>query len=349
MSTTSIQNVLYYLKEQQSSVDICDMVIHCNNGQVNCHSILFAAISPFWRKLLTSAFPTESFHVFISEVDINYVKNIFSIVYDGNVILQKGEKVNFKTAFKCIFPDLDVNTGRLKNSINHFQQQVEVKKLMNPRTCEFCFKYFARKEICQQHMKTVHESSTIVCNICSGRFKSKSALDKHVDLKHSEETPKKYSCPSCAKLFAYESGLKRHIKFENHQYPTANSSMKVREGFKSCSICGNIVGRMEYHMKRYHQDDSQIFYCKKCEKKFNRKDTLHKHEENVHSTFNINFPAVNLLLKVKNDNWKCKMCGKIFNSSFELNDHLISNTCSDCDKENLKCEYCKKTYKTKII
>ena len=197
----------------------------------------------------------------------------------------------------------------------------------------------------------MHKDEFVSCDLCNGRFRSKLALDNHIKLKYSEKSLTEYNCPTCAKTFKYEANLKRHIKVEGHQYPTFKPSNNILKGFKPCPICGTTIGntdfQTDYHMKKYHEDDSQIFSCKKCDKKFRRKETLHKHEENFHLTFNINFPAASQKLREGEDKWTCKMCKRSFQTTFDLNDHLIQNDCSKSVNVEHTCELCKKTYKYK--
>ena len=123
-----------------------------------------------------------------------------------------------------------------------------------------------------------------------------------------------FSCETCAKSFAYESTLRRHISSKGHQYPTTTNSKEIKEGYEPCPICGKIVGRMEYHMKKYHQNDSQVYKCSKCEKKFDRKDTMFKHEKHVHGLYSIHFSGAAQSLQVNSEEWKCKMCHKSYDT-----------------------------------
>ena len=275
MSTTTVNHILSYLKTSKSNPELCDVIIHCTDVTVYCQSLILAAVSSFWKNL---------FHI----------ENICSLLSDGNVILGRPEKKNFKQTFQCFFPDININTGRDKSYRTEFQKLCEIGKEMTPRTCEYCFRYFSSKEVCQQHIKTVHKDKNAVCDICNGKFKSKFALDNHIKLKHSENPPQEYSCLVCKTKFGYESSLKRHIKIKGHQHEPDISISGPVEGCEACSICGEEIEDLQEHMDKKHKP--KRFPCKKCEKSFHRKDTLHKHEETVHYTFNINFEAAHLLL-----------------------------------------------------
>ena len=109
---------------------------------------------------------------------------------------------------------------------------------------------------------------------------------------------------------------------KNKQTPTP------KRGYQNCKICGKQVGRLSYHMDKYHKKEDLTFPCKKCDKKFGRKDTLYRHEEQVHSTFYYNLPAANQLLKIGEKEWKCKMCKKEFHTALDLEKHLVTRKCS---------------------
>ena len=100
-------------------------------------------------------------------------------------------------------------------------------------------------------------------------------------------------------------------------------------------------------MEKYHKSETLLFPCNKCDKKFNRKDTLYRHMENVHSTYNYNLPAANELLKVREKEWKCKTCQKSFHSAWNLENHLVKRNCSEITKPDFSCQYCDKSYKEK--
>ena len=110
---------------------------------------------------------------------------------------------------------------------------------------------------------------------------------------------------------------------------------------------------MEYHMKKHHQNDSQVYKCSKCEKKFDRKDTMFKHEKNVHGLYSIHFSAAALALQVNSEEWKCKMCHKSFDTVKKIEDHLALRNCSkanlkqNLDKEMFKCDKCGRMYQAR--
>ena len=76
MSTKCVQHVLSYLRMSNSNSELCDTVIHCKDGTIHCHSLILAAVGLFWKNLFISTPLNETFHVFLTEVEMFHVNNI---------------------------------------------------------------------------------------------------------------------------------------------------------------------------------------------------------------------------------------------------------------------------------
>ena len=331
------------MQESQQNIGSCDTIIECSDGQVHCHSLTLAAASNFWKNLLGISIYNDSFRIIIPNVEKKEFEMILNFLYKGRLLLSDNMEM-FLKIFKQILPDIETN---IKRDDNDQPQNKDTK--IDQEVCKFCFVYFSSKAACEKHKKRYHynEDAYFVCNVCAGKFKTEIALNDHVKHKHSEEPQQVFSCETCAKSFAYESTLRRHISSKGHQYPTTTTSKEIKEGYEACPICGKIVGRMEYHMKKYHQNDSQVYKCSKCEKKFDRKDTMFKHEKHVHGLYSIHFSGAAQSLQVNSEEWKCKMCHKSFDTVKKMEDHLALRNCSGVGFWEHICEYCKKSYKEK--
>ena len=121
----------------------------------------------------------------------------------------------------------------------------KMEPLMDETTCSFCFKYFARKESCLKHIERMHtkKENFVICEICTGHFKTKEALNIHMKLKHCDEI---LECLTCGNRYAQEPSLRRHLRIIKYQLKIPSSTQKT--GYQICQICGKEVGRFNYHM-----------------------------------------------------------------------------------------------------
>ena len=339
-----IEKILSFLKNTRTSSQSSDVIFYCIDGQVKIQSLILVAASTFWKNLLLDSRDFSSFKIIIPDMERNNLESILSLVYDGATLNRK----NILSEAKNILPDLDLTIYESEPCELPDKPPISKEPIeMNARTCSFCFQFFARKEYCLKHMERMHKDKDHFhfCEICTGRFKTKEALTKHTKLKHSAEEPEIYKCITCGKCYGAESSLKRHVRIHNHQYST--TSTPIKPGYKKCTICGKVVGRLTFHMEKYH-DEHQTFPCEKCDKKFDRKDVLYRHIEEVHSTYNINLPAAIKKLKVNEKEWKCKMCDLTFHSKNDIENHLIKRNClkPDTIMKHI-CQFCTSSFKEK--
>ena len=335
-------NIFSYLKDEENNN--CDVSFQCKGGEIKIQSAILFAASNFWKCILKDIPYMSDYQVEVPDIEKHVMQSIISLLYQG---CAQNEK-NFEAEAYIILPDLVFEITK-ESPIELLEPFLDTKKepLMDETTCNFCFKYFARKESCLKHIERMHtkKENFVICEICTGHFKTKEALNIHMKLKHCPEKPQSFECLTCGKSYAQEPSLKRHLRIKKHQFKIPSSTQKT--GYQICQICGKEVGRFNYHMEKYHKSETLLFPCNKCDKQFNRKDTLYRHNENVHSTYNYNLPAANKLLKVREKEWKCKTCQKSFHSAWDLENHLVKRNCSEITKPDFSCQYCDKSYKEK--
>ena len=70
----------------------------------------------------------------------------------------------------------------------------------------------------------------VICEICTGHFKTKEALNVHMKLKHCPEKPQCFECLTCGKSFAHEPSLKRHLRIKNInlKYPLPHKKQGIK-------------------------------------------------------------------------------------------------------------------------
>ena len=52
--------------------------------------------------------------------------------------------------------------------------------------CQYCQKYFARKEILKTHIQSIHEGKTFQCQHCEYKVTRKYTLKKHIFTVHTQ-------------------------------------------------------------------------------------------------------------------------------------------------------------------
>ena len=347
MSTkvSNLDKILSFLRDKSSCDQSFNVIFQCKDGQIRIQSLILIAASNFWKNLLLDNPDNDSFKVLIPDIERNTLDSILSVLYAGFA----SNRRNISSEVKTIFPDLEIDvTAADFHEVTQTFPKLNEPSAMTDRTCSVCFQYFARKESCLKHMQRMHTDKNILffCKICTGNFKTKETLAVHTKLKHADEGSPIYKCKTCEKCYRDEPSLKRHVQINNHQLPTSSSKL-IKPGYQKCTVCEKEVGRLTFHMEKYHATEHQTFPCNKCEQKFDRKDVLYKHVEKLHSNININLPAAIQELRVNEEEWKCKMCGQSFYSELEIEKHLQKRNCSKDDAIKHYCQFCEKSYTEK--
>ena len=213
---------------------------------------------------------------------------------------------------ECSEDEVSLKESEEQDSGDEESDSLKDKQRRDAKTCNFCFKFFSRKQARDIHVDLFHrqKASAIECKICESKFKLKTSLDKHMKEKHCSED--KFYCSQCDKRYSYQKDL----------------------------------------LERSHKEETlKTNSCDLCKKMFSRKSNLYQHRKRVHMRHNINFDKAREELRIENGVFKCRICELEFKSMDKLNSHLISNTCIDnrnLDENFLyKCDLCEKAFLNK--
>ncbi|CAH8591846.1 unnamed protein product [Heterobilharzia americana] len=122
-----------------------------------------------------------------------------------------------------------VNSGKLENHLKRQQIHLlnkggnfkgDIHHSVKPVKCTRCRKIFSTKKLLRDHMK--RHINTVKCPFCDMTAWSKSALERHILFRHSNERP--FSCPYCPFAFKLLSDLTRHLKLRHKASEPINST-----------------------------------------------------------------------------------------------------------------------------
>ena len=129
--------------------------------------------------------------------------------------------------------------------------------------CELCSKTFEISFNLRRHIKTVHQSQSVLCNLCNKSLR-KENLPYHIRSVHNQE--KNYKCEYCEKEFFYKKTFIEHI--------ASHHSNDTREKYK-CGLCKEAFTNkpnLDRHFRTRHQNNQNTkFNCTLCEKSFTQK------------------------------------------------------------------------------
>ena len=212
-----------------------------------------------------------------------------------------------------------IEQENLPNSLSNMSKNVFLKKvewiiehniLKRDPFCSFCLKKFQNKKDRDNHIKYIHnniKNEKLCCKVCDKSFMSRVSVKYHMKVCHSSASPK-VKCEVCNKVLGHAITLRRHMKIH---------------------------------------EDSELFKCDQCERKFKRKDKLTGHKKTVHKCVNMAVDLVEILKK-DDEKYNCTLCKMVFTGlegGQQLVDHLVNNCKPD---ERFPCDACDKDFSTKF-
>ncbi|KAG6463457.1 gastrula zinc finger protein XlCGF26.1 isoform X2 [Manduca sexta] len=215
--------------------------------------------------------------------------------------------------------------------------------------CDHCGKTYEKQSTYLTHMRVVHPSALIWCELCGESFVSNFGLNGHKKQAHKElKYPPNTTCSKCNTQFMTTEALRRH----------ADADCEIA----SCVHCGEgFTTRLllKDHLTT-HRPTTVVgnFPCVKCNKTFPRQNLYSAHYRRVHADSSR-----------KRKQFMCELCGKALPNKCELRYHQRTHTgerpfaCPHCPKSFIKrafmkahmrvhsterpfaCKLCPKTFK----
>ncbi|XP_071581275.1 uncharacterized protein [Temnothorax nylanderi] len=130
--------------------------------------------------------------------------------------------------------------------------------------CDTCGKIFHSPVGMREHMRRLHKSNSLACEVCRYRLSSKEALEKHHETVHLHD----YVCDICHKKLKSKQKLRGHIM----------SHLKSKF---NCPKCPNVFKRkqcLNEHLLSKHEGIRK-YECSICKKSFGYRSQLTSHQK----------------------------------------------------------------------
>ncbi|XP_061188818.1 zinc finger protein 423-like [Saccostrea echinata] len=189
----------------------------------------------------------------------------------------------------------------------------------NPYGCHFCDKAFIRQSYLKIHEQIHGDQLPFKCSVCNRRFRHKRSRDRHVKL-HTGE--KKYKCTQCQAAFVRSDHLKSHMK--------THESTKVSFQCEICQLTFPSLDLMMSHMATHEQSPERKgmdLKCMYCPLVFTTLSDF-RHHLIDHE-------------KVPSQNCLCSLCGSVFPSQEDLDNHVEK---VHLDESRNKCPLCSEVF-----
>ncbi|EDW34153.1 GL21719 [Drosophila persimilis] len=198
--------------------------------------------------------------------------------------------------------------------------------------CNICQVEVRRKHQLYAHQLEQHqwEEASLVCAHCQARFVSETLLEHHYRTL-CRNPQKRFQCRKCPLRFRWRENLKLHASASHQQreQPPAAEEPSIQAEFDlQCGEC-NRSFKMQKDLTRHtlmHAQESSIYRCRWCARRFYRKANLLQHIER-HGIGASQLPYAEALLSAYGQangqkSVECKVCSLSFPSIAALRVHL---------------------------
>jgi len=218
---------------------------------------------------------------------------------------------------------LETNVGIAQSNINEKNQETPVvrpslkvggkykNKVVSSHSCHQCHETFKNKANLVIHINTLHNTKSILCDICGKGFNLDSRLQVH-RARHFPEL-QTYLCDTCGKSFPLRSDLTQHLR----------SHIKINTFSCECGKSFKTKYYLHSHRESIHGGDDKRTKCRTCKIEFG---TLVKKRAHI----------------CKNPRkYLCTKCPKVFKTDHWLKIHNLQ---THEKKLDFKCSFCPRRF-----
>lgn len=197
-------------------------------------------------------------------------------------------------------------------------EDCEKSKIHHPAghmfTCVICLTQLPDYEECNEHMKSHREefgeNSTVTCRLCNRDYPKLANVIRHSKL-HTENATNE--CTFCGKKFGFGDDFIDHVLRHKGFKPHSCTHPGCKKSFMK-------PHKLRLHQATHNQNNSKIFQCDKCDKKFTEMEYLKKH----------------LFRHLGIKSFECTLCPARFSVKAGLESHMTTHT----NEKKFACEEC---------
>lgn len=205
--------------------------------------------------------------------------------------------------------------------------------------CQYCVNSYDIASSYYNHVRNTHgkDSEPASCNLCSGIFKNRDSLLRHLRLYHTgPDAGKMHICHYCGAKYNLKGGLVSHLKHAHDKVDKAlddalkkckkvdDETEPVSKKSKKSQIKKEVVTNKKRRRNSYSKEKKgKDFFCHICGAGFTQKSSMYRHVRMNHKGIKVhtNVKNVDTTPPPTTKKFKCKICSNTYSSRQSLANH----------------------------